>query len=55
MYYLQERGLLVKYYRDLIKAPDKTGYQSLISILGVENMEKFQDEWEAWVLGLDFP
>jgi hypothetical protein len=55
-YYLQERGLLKKYYHEFragAKA-DPTGYKTLCRILGDPEMDKFQEQWEAYVLKLRF-
>jgi hypothetical protein len=56
-YYLQQRGLLEKFYRrfhaDVEKDP--TGYQTLQAVLGRRDMDAFQKEWEAFVLKLTFP
>ena len=51
-YYLQERGLLVKYYQRFLanRAADPTGYQTLQRILGVRDMRVFKQQWEQWVL-----
>jgi hypothetical protein len=56
-YYLQQRGLLKKYYRAFVKnqRDDPTGYQTLQKILGRKDMDKFQQEWEQYVLKLRFP
>jgi hypothetical protein len=53
-YYLQQRGLLVKFYREFIahQKKDPTGYQSLQKILGTRNMRAFKIRWEKYVLGL---
>ena len=55
-YYLQDRKLLVKYYHAFSKnvAADPTGYATLKSVLGEENMGAFQKRWEEFVLGLKF-
>ncbi len=56
-YYLQENGLLRKYYR-LFKAgraKDPTGYDTLKAVLGEKDMAAFQKKWEKFVLGLRFP
>jgi hypothetical protein len=55
-YYLQERGLLVRYYHQFRKsiADDPGGYKTLMSILEVTDMEKFQQEWEKYVMTLRF-
>lgn len=59
LYYLQEKGLLERYYHAFHKAraADPTGYDTLKSVLGVESdaeMQTFQKRWEAWVLKLRF-
>ena len=53
-YYLQERGLLVKFYQQFHaeQKNDPTGYRSLMSVLGYPNMDRFKKEWEKYVLGL---
>lgn len=53
-YYLQERGLLVKFYQQFhaLQKTDPTGYKSLLSVLGNPNMDRFKKEWEKYVLGL---
>ncbi len=55
-YYLQQQGLLQKYYRRFFanRDDDPTGYETLQEVLGVEDMPKFQKEWEAYVLKLRF-
>lgn len=55
-YYLQEKGLLVKFYQEFTKnaATDPTGYKSLQKVLGTTDMVKFQKDWEAFVLKLEF-
>ena len=56
-YYLQERGLLVKFYHAFRenRAQDPTGYETLQAILGKPDMEQFQKDWEEFVLKLRFP
>ncbi len=53
-YYLQDRGLLVKYYHAFVKNADKdpTGYDTLKTILGERDMAAFQKRWEEYVLKL---
>jgi len=53
-YYLQERGLLVKFYREFYahQKTDPTGYQSLRKILDWTDMNAFKRQWEKYVLGL---
>lgn len=56
-YYLQEKGLLVDYWTKWLKdrEKDKTGYESLKSVLGEKDMKEFQAKWEKWVAELRFP
>ncbi len=53
-YYLQERGLLTRFYRDFYnnRAADPTGYDTLKKVLNEPDMEAFQKRWETFVLGL---
>ncbi|MDP7019869.1 MAG: C39 family peptidase [Pirellulaceae bacterium] len=55
-YYLQQHGLLVKFYHEFQKAAkdDPSGYETLQKVLDVEDMEKFQEEWSEFVLGLRY-
>ena len=56
-YFLQQRGLLVKFYRrfrETSKA-DPTGYAALQHVLGTEDLTVFQEQtWEPFVLELEF-
>ena len=57
LYYLQERDLLGRYYRQF-RATHKTdpgGYQALVEVLGEDDMAAFQKRWERYVLSLSFP
>jgi len=56
-YYLQEKGLLVKFYHAFhtARAEDPTGYKTLQKILGEPDMTAFQKKWEKFVLELTFP
>ena len=56
-YYLQEKGLLVKFYHEFYKNrnDDPTGYHTLMRILDKEDMDVFKHEWEEFVLKLTFP
>ena len=56
-YYLQERGLLVKYYRDFVAnvKTDPTGYATLKAVLGEKDMEAFRKRWEKFVLEIRAP
>jgi hypothetical protein len=55
-YYLQERGLLSKYYHAFQKnvATDRTGYKTLLSILDEADSDAFRTQWEKFVLELRF-
>ena len=54
-YFLQEKGLLVKFYRTFHanQKSDPTGYKSLSMVLGNPNMDRFKKEWEDYVLNLN--
>jgi len=56
-YYLQEQGLLEKFYHEFraAAAEDPTGCETLKRVLGEADMAAFKKRWEAWVLGLRFP
>ncbi len=56
-YYLQEAGLLQRFYREHLAAreQDPTGYDTLQRVLGEDDMDAFKQRWEAFVLGLSFP
>ena len=53
-YYLQQRGLLVRFYREFLahQKTDRTGYQTLQRILGTRDMTTFKLKWERYVLSL---
>lgn len=53
--YLQEKGLLQAYYRAFhtARTVDPTGYQTLLSLLNVDDEAAFQKKWERWVLQLN--
>jgi hypothetical protein len=53
-YYLQERGLLTRFYRDFhaARAADPTGFDTLKKVLDETDMGAFQKRWEQFVLGL---
>ena len=57
LYYLQQQGLLVRYWRELRAqaAVDPTGYAALQAVLGEQDLAAFQKRWQKWVLGLQFP
>ena len=59
-YYLQEHGLLRKFYRAFVAnhKTDPTGYETLKKVLGVSSekeMSAFKKRWEAYVMKLRFP
>ncbi len=53
-YYLQEKGLLVKFYKEFLgsQKTDPSGFQSLKKILGESDMDAFKSRWEEYVMGL---
>ena len=53
-YYLQHRGLLVKFYKDFQAAQktDPGGFKTLRRVLGETDMDAFKGRWEKFVLGL---
>ncbi|GAB4159567.1 MAG: hypothetical protein Tsb009_36860 [Planctomycetaceae bacterium] len=53
-YYLQQKGLLVKYFNAFRKnvRTDPTGYRTLQTILGTNNIPRFKKQWEQYVLAL---
>lgn len=53
-YYLQEKGLLVKFYREFRDhaTSDPTGYETLKRVLGESDMVKFQKQWEKFILDI---
>jgi hypothetical protein len=53
-YYLQEKGLLTKFYREFHAAQkqDASGYKTLQKILAEPDMTVFKEKWEKFVLGL---
>ena len=54
LYYLQQKGLLTKFYREFFaqQKQDPTGYKTLRRVLGTPNMRVFQKQWEKYVLAL---
>ena len=53
-YYLQEKKLLVKFYREFLRRQktDPTGFESLQRVLAESDMDAFKIKWEKHVLGL---
>jgi hypothetical protein len=56
-YYLQEKGLLRRFYREFkaAHASDPTGLATLQRVLGTQDLEQFQLVWSKFVLDLSFP
>ncbi len=56
-YYLQEKGLLVKFFHEFYKyrKEDPTGYKTLKKILSEDDMSTFKEKWEEFVMKLTFP
>lgn len=56
-YWLQEKGLLVRFYREFTAArkEDPTGYETLKKVIGTDDMPAFQKTWGEFVLKLTFP
>jgi Protein of unknown function (DUF1570) len=57
LYYLQEKGLLVKFYHEFRahSKTDPTGYQTLQKVLNERDMTAFQKKWEQYILNLRSP
>ncbi|MBK6749480.1 MAG: hypothetical protein IPG67_05580 [Acidobacteria bacterium] len=55
-YYLQEKGLLRKFYKDFVanQKTDPTGYKTLQRTLGERDKTAFQKRWEAFIMKLVF-
>ena len=53
-YYLQEKGLLVKFYKQFLarQKRDPSGFQTLKAVLGESDMDRFKKKWEKYVLAL---
>jgi len=53
-YYLQQRGLLVKFYREFHahQKDDPSGYKTLQIILRMRDMNAFKERWQKYVLSL---
>ena len=56
-YYLQEHGLLHKYYHSFVanQEEDPSGYRTLRRVLKTDDMKSFQSDWSEYVLKLRFP
>lgn len=56
-YYLQEKGLLKKYYQEFVAhhKDDPSGYETLKKVLATDDMPAFQKKWEEFVMQLQFP
>ncbi|MBN1556423.1 MAG: C39 family peptidase [Phycisphaerae bacterium] len=57
LYYLQQNKKLRTFYRRFVEnvRTDPTGYQTLQAVLDLEDMKKFQADWEDYCLRLRFP
>ena len=60
LYYLQEKGLLGKYYTAFVEnaGKDPAGYDTLKKVLALrtdQDMKAFQKRWERWILKHTFP
>ena len=57
LYYLQQKGLLRKYYKEFTahQTKDPSGYESLKKVLKVKDMRIFQKDWEKYTLRLKYP
>jgi len=55
-YYLQEQGLLIRYYREFLTHhdTDPTGLKTLKFILATDDLNQFKKNWEAYVLKITF-
>ena len=53
-FYLQQKGLLIKFYRDFHAAQktDPGGFKTLQKVLGEADMDAFKSKWEDYVLNL---
>ncbi len=56
LYYLQSKNLMVKYYHTFRQNVDKdpSGYYTLLKILKIKDIKKFERQWQSWVLKLRF-
>jgi len=56
-YYLQEKGLLLKFYKDFVanSKTDPSGYETLKKTLDEKDMAAFEKKWKDYVLKLTFP
>lgn len=56
-HYLQEKGLLGKYYRQFLAdhKKDPTGLATLGSVLETDDWDAFKKKWEEYVMKLRFP
>lgn len=56
-YHLQERGLLIPFFRTFLanQPEDRTGLASLIQVLGTDDLTAFRTEWETAIMSLTLP
>ncbi|HZO16451.1 MAG TPA: hypothetical protein VFB62_24420 [Polyangiaceae bacterium] len=55
LYYLQEQGLLRRFFQAFLRDREDGGYRALQAVLGEADMVAFQRRWERYVLDLTFP
>jgi hypothetical protein len=48
--------VLLRFYKEFVKNQEKdpSGFKALQFVLGTEDMEQFQKDWQAFVLKLKF-
>ena len=56
-YYLQQQGLLKDFYQTFQRnhREDPTGYKTLQKVVGYTDMQKFQEDWEEFILTIPSP
>ncbi|MGA2797442.1 MAG: hypothetical protein ABSE63_07695 [Thermoguttaceae bacterium] len=56
-YYLQEKGLLKKFYQTFKRnhRKDPTGYKTLQTVVQYKDMQEFQEDWKEFILTIPSP
>ena len=56
MFYLQEKGLLQRYYAEFRDHAARTppGIESLKKVIAPQSLEDFEKDWRKWVMTLKF-
>jgi hypothetical protein len=56
-YYLQQQGLLKKFYHDFSEnhRDDPTGFKTLKNVVGYDDIQRFEKDWEKFILELSTP